>query len=73
MSSDEKHMNGAPEGELYDVTVLKDNELKELHGTDEIASSLMQAANGYTIILMGGSIFCIVEENDSSEETREHS
>lgn len=50
MSSDEKHMNGAPEGELYDVTVLKDNELKELHGTDEeIASNLMQAfANGST-------------------------
>lgn len=48
MSSDEKHMNGAPEGELYDVTVLKDHELKELReSNDEITASLSQAlANG---------------------------
>lgn len=44
MSSDEKHMNGAPEGELYDISVLEDSQLKELNGTDEeISANLMQA------------------------------
>jgi hypothetical protein len=43
MSADEKHMNGAPEGELYDITVLKDSELKRLEGTDdEIVDTLRQ-------------------------------
>ena len=35
MSREEKHMNGAPEGELYDVTVLEVHEIKKIEGSDE--------------------------------------
>ena len=41
MSREEKHMNGAPEGELYDVTVLEDHEIKRVEGSnDEVLSRL---------------------------------
>ena len=46
ISVDEKHMNGAPEGDLYDITVLEDKELNPLDMSKEDCTKFLQETLG---------------------------